>query len=53
MFTHQTAEIDGKLKKVKRTGILPIQLPIDRLIQKRAAYCLQGWWSNLKLKKRM
>ena len=54
LFTHTTVEgPDGELVKVKRTGLSPYQLPIDRLIQKRAAYCLQGWWSNLKFKKRM
>lgn len=29
------------------------QLPVELVIQRRAAFCIQEWWSNLKLKKRM
>eukprot|EP00347_Sterkiella_histriomuscorum_P006457 403352701 len=29
------------------------KLPIYQIIEKRAAYCIQRWWSNIKLKKRM
>jgi hypothetical protein len=28
-------------------------LPIYKIIQRRAALCVQSWWSNMKLKKRM
>jgi hypothetical protein len=27
--------------------------PIEELLEKRAAYCLQRWWSNIRLRKRM
>jgi len=29
------------------------QLPVNQIISKRAAYCVQAWWSSLKIKKRL
>ena len=29
------------------------KLPIYLIIERRAAFCIQSWWSNLKLRKRM
>jgi hypothetical protein len=29
------------------------KLPIYKIIKRRAALCVQSWWSNMKLKKRM
>lgn len=29
------------------------QLPVNQIIQKRAAYCIQAWWHGLKLRKRL
>jgi hypothetical protein len=28
-------------------------LAVNKIVQKRAAYCIQSWWSGLKLRKRL
>ena len=28
-------------------------MAVTKIVQKRAAYCIQNWWSSLKLRKRM
>lgn len=28
-------------------------LPVEMIVQRRVAYCIQEWWSNVKFKKRM
>jgi len=36
-----------------RKSLRDDDLAVTKIVQKRAAYCIQSWWSSLKLRKRM
>lgn len=35
-----------------RKKLKEAELPVNQIIYRRAAYCIQAWWSGLKLRKR-